>query len=132
MDGKTRFSIFSSYILPPFRQSNTKTSINHLKTISDKINTSPNPSLVFGDFNMVYWADEILEFRSNASLSNSRREANISLTRQSFDHMFFSKELECTVFEEILDQNGKHIGIVGSYQIKSDEELKTVGVLSIR
>ena len=132
MEGKTRFSIFTSYILPPFKQSSSENTISHLKTISDKINTSPNPSLMFGDFNMVYWAEEILEFRANAGLANSRREANISFTSQSFDHLFFSEELECTLFDEILDQNGKHIGIIGTYQIKSKEDAFSKNVLSIR
>lgn len=131
IEGKTRFSIFTSYILPPFQQSNSEASISHLKAISDKVNTSPNPSLMFGDFNMVYWAEEILEFRSNAGLSNSRRESNIFFN-QSYDHMFFSEELECTQFDEIVDQNNKHIGIIGTYQIKSEEELKTKHILSIR
>jgi len=59
MEGKTRFSIFSSYILPPFQQRGSIESVNHLKTISNKINAS------------------LLEFKRSAFFRNS----NISLAQ---------------------------------------------------
>lgn len=132
IDGKTRFNLFSSYVLPPFQQKETDQTKEHLNQIANRIEKANYPALIFGDFNMVYWSDELIHFRSKLGLLNSRRDANISLVSQSFDHIFYSDELECTSFDEILDSNGKHIGIKGVYQIKkTDEEMKKT-ILSIR
>lgn len=114
-------SLFSSYLLAPFQPSGRIDNKSHLQKIVNKVNVSPFPSIVMGDFNMVYWANEIMRFRADAELSNSRREVKVGNFKMPYDHLFFSNDLECTNFMELNDFNDNHIGIYGEYQLKSEE-----------
>jgi endonuclease/exonuclease/phosphatase (EEP) superfamily protein YafD len=115
-------SIFSSYVLPPFGLSAVDNTKEHLSKLESEINELGNAVLSLGDFNMVYWANEISQFRSNTQLLNSRREAPVGSLKMPYDHIFYSDDLECTSFQEIKDSNQSHIGIIGTYQFKTEIE----------
>jgi endonuclease/exonuclease/phosphatase (EEP) superfamily protein YafD len=109
--------VISTNFLPPLDNQLSNTSQNNLETIADLIKTLKNPVIIAGDFNLVYWSDEIRSFRNNARLFNSRRDASESGFKAAYDHIFYSRELECTGFNEIYDF-ATHIGIIGYYQKK--------------
>jgi len=113
-------SVMSSYVLPPFGPAALDNTKDHLKTIESEINLIDNAILSMGDFNMVYWANEISQFRSRTELLNSRREAPVGSLKMPYDHIFYSDDLECTSFHEIKDSNQSHIGIIGTYQFKTE------------
>ena len=68
----------------------------------------------------------MLEFKFNARLKDSRRdgiprspEGAVSFFGVPVDHIFFSEQLECTEFRVIKNENASHLGIVGTYQLKT-------------
>lgn len=92
----------------------------HLQQMADTIqslNANKKPILAFGDFQVMPWSSEIIRFRQSADLEDSRRD--MSPTYFPHDHIFYSKELECTDFKSIGDKNTDHLGIVGYYQLRS-------------
>jgi len=104
----------------------------HLSVLANHINQLNKPAIVMGDFHMVYWSQELNEFTGKAALENSRRSSTLTRTR-IYDHIFYSDLLECTQFKEIQDLEQNHIGIVGTYQLRSNPEQRSkpsVGLLS--
>ncbi len=117
-NGYQDINIVSAYIAPPSIQSKNIKTEEHLAAVSDYIKKLKNPTVALGDFNQVYWTNDIKTFRDNSELSNSRR--NVSLTTKvPYDHIFYSDLLECIQFWEINDREQNHLGIAGVYQIKT-------------
>ena len=113
-------NIISAHVLPPVGQVMNERAKMHLNTIAEIIQGKPDPSIVLGDFNLVYWSNEIRDFRNKADLANSRRDIASNLFKiPPYDHIFFSEELECTGFQDISDTISNHLGIIGSYQFKN-------------
>lgn len=127
-NGNSTINLISSYLLSLNKsaESNTK---EHFSTISDKVAAINNQTIVLGDFNMVYWQSEILEFRTTSNLENSRRDFGEILSRQPSDHMFYTKDLECTQFTDLQDSIGSHVGILGIYQLKTAPQLKEEDII---
>lgn len=126
--GNNVVSLLSTYILPPLNNSSKKLAIRQLESISDNVQKSAYPTIVIGDLNMVYWSNEISEFRKQSGLENTRRGFTPLGFEKPYDHMFFTEELECSGFEEIEDESSNHLGIVGTFQFKNvptEEEVRS-------
>lgn len=122
------FEIISSYLTPALDQISIASASEELETIAKKVKKCKHPVIALGEFNMVYWTNEIREFRSETNLTNSRRglsQGNMNL-RVPYDHIFFSSGLECTNFKEVKDKDENYLGIVGTYQIKNPEPNPTL------
>lgn len=117
-------NIISAHVLPPFGQRLNERAKLHLNTIASQVNNCSEPSIVVGDFNLVYWSNEIRSFTDEASLENSRRDVSQNLLQIPYDHIFFSDKLECTGFQEVSDTISNHVGILGTYQIKQLVEIR--------
>lgn len=116
------FHILSSYLTPALDKKSSKLASNQLRRISRELTKHKNHNCIaLGEFNMVYWAQEIRNFRSECNLHNSRRDIVKGNLRVPYDHIFYSEGLECTRFEEVYSNDRKYIGILGTYQIKSEE-----------
>lgn len=120
-EGK-QFQVISSYLTPALDNKSLKVAAQQLNTIAGKINDSNIPLIALGEYNMVYWTNEIRGFRAKTNLQNSRRDLVDGNLRVPYDHIFFSNALECTQFKEITDQAQNHIGIMGTYQIKKEND----------
>lgn len=120
IDNKT-ISVFGSYIVPEITKSSTLQTREHLDMISYKIKDKQSPVIALGDYNMVYWANAISRFRAKAQVIHSRRDVSEDGLKPPYDHIFFSTDMECTKFENINDLQENHIGILGVYQIKSED-----------
>ena len=84
-NGMHDINIISSYIAPPSLNSKKINSSDHLKVLAQKVAERKLPTIALGDFNQVYWTNEIKTFREMTQLNNSRR--NISLTSKApYDH----------------------------------------------
>ena len=118
----TVFQVISSYLTPALDKKSLNLASRQLEIIANKVNNSTKPLIALGEYNMVYWTNEIRDFRAKTNLQNSRRDLIDGNLRVPYDHIFFSKKLECTEFKELKDQSQNYIGIMGTYQIK-DEEL---------
>lgn len=113
-------NLIGSYILPELTKATSIKTRNHLDLISFKIRNKESAVIALGDYNMVYWANPISRFRANAQLVHSRRDVSEGNLKPPYDHIFFSNDLECTKFENIDDLQQNHIGIFGTYQVKSE------------
>ena len=79
-----------------------------------------------GDLHLPPWASEIQRFKDISHLEDSRRDINprnidgsMSLPRIPVEHIFFSKDVECTSFSELGNSTIGRIGIAGTYQLVS-------------
>ena len=117
-----KFQVISSYLTPALDNKSLKVAAHQLSTIAKKINDTDIPLIALGEYNMVYWTNEIRQFRAKTSLQNSRRDLIDGNLRVPYDHIFFSDALECTQFKEIKDQSQNYIGIMGTYQIKKESD----------
>jgi endonuclease/exonuclease/phosphatase (EEP) superfamily protein YafD len=108
--------IIASYISPSLDRSSADLADNQLKTINEIIKKEKLATIVVGEFNHVYWSNKIRTFRSENQLLNSRR--NVSATEFSVpvDHIFHTSDLECTLFENLIDDKNRRLGIIGKYQ----------------
>lgn len=117
------FQIISSYVTPSLNESSRKSAINQLDNLASKIERSTVPVIALGEYNMVYWSQEMRKFTDMAGLLNSRRSIDDGNLRIPFDHIFFSNDLQCIEFKEIQDAQNNHIGIVGTYQLNPDDSI---------
>jgi endonuclease/exonuclease/phosphatase (EEP) superfamily protein YafD len=122
--------IVSSYILPPLNRNSGMRSKEHLYAIAEKINKLFHPVIMLGDFNMVYWSNELRTFRGATQLENSRRDVSLTGLKMPYDHIFYSPDIECTSFREITDSNADHLGIMGMYQMKKVRPLRETSLTS--
>ena len=110
----------STYVLPPFSDQLGSNDFNaHLEQIGNRRRSMDAPYVVFGDFNVAGWYDEIQDFRERIELMDSRRgymPAVNSIFSYPVDHIFFSEQLECIGFEVLETPSSGQIGIVGTYQ----------------
>lgn len=116
-------NIISSYLLPPFTDQLVDSYQSHLNLISSERRSLSDPYLVFGDFNVAGWYDEILDFREHTQLMDSRRgymPAVNNFFGYPIDHIFYSDQLKCIGFDIIKDKNSQHIGILGTYQFDDE------------
>lgn len=120
------FQIISSYVTPSLDDRSRKSAVNQLNNIAYKIQKREVPVIAIGEYNMVYWSQELRRFVDMAGLINSRRSIADGNLRIPFDHIFFSKELQCIEFKEVQDMRNNHIGIVGTYQMSGVNANKPV------
>lgn len=116
-----KFQVISSYLTPALDNKSLIMAAQQLGIIAEKVKSSDWPLLALGEYNMVYWTNEIRNFRAKTDLQNSRRDLVDGNLRVPYDHIFFSNSLECTQFKEMKDISQNYIGIMGTYQIKKDD-----------
>ncbi len=98
----------------------------HFRKMSRYLASLDGPVITVGNYRLPSWAPEIQAYKFSAGLKDSRRDG---LPRPSkgiasffgvpVDHIFFSEGLECTNFKVLLNDNYSHLGIYGSYQLKT-------------
>lgn len=119
------FHIVSTYLAPALDNNSLEVAGRQLDRLTSEVKESKHPVIALGEYNMTYWSPEIRKFRSETQLQNSRRDVSQGNLRVPYDHIFYSEGLECVEFKEIKDKSDKHVGIMGTYQIKSDTKLAT-------
>ena len=127
--GEKFVHLLSSYVLPPLDAKTGDKTKKHLKRLSNEVKKIGKSVISLGDFNMVYWSNDIMEFRKDADLKNSRRDFTPLGFRKPYDHIFYSGDLECTKFKEIKDGDSNHVGIIGTYQFKSSIDVSDTKAL---
>lgn len=94
----------------------------YFKGLAQEILKSTTPVMIPGKFNMPYWNNELVTFKNQANLAHSRRDAVAAGLETPIDNVYFtSNSIECTQFDEILDSQRNHIGVIGHYQFKELE-----------
>ena len=109
-------TVLNTMIMPSINNSMDIIQSNQMKFVEDFLKINSGTELVLGDFNMVYWSNRIRDFRNNANLLNSRRDISQSVLSVPYDHIFYSPDLECTLFRDLIDTSGNRLGIYGNFQ----------------
>lgn len=117
-----KIHIVGSYVIPGNSSKTKDHTRAHLDKICRFIQEKKSSVIALGDYNMVYWANEISKFKSKAKVQHSRRDVAESRMMPPYDHIFYTSDMECTKFENIADLEENHIGIVGTYQLRSEED----------
>jgi hypothetical protein len=120
--GKDTFDLASAYIIPALDSMSRSQAREQIKQMQASFVQEDRHRIVMGEFNQVYWTPEIIAFRKQSHLSNSRRDVNIGSAKMPYNHIFYSETLECISFSELTDTENTHVGCVGSYQIKGFKE----------
>ncbi|MAT56295.1 MAG: hypothetical protein CMN32_17630 [Saprospirales bacterium] len=119
--------LFSLHSEPLIHESARKKLLFQLDTVGTLISHDSLPSLVFGEFNLMTWSNELQEFCKTAGLHESRNgfmhyvsKGLGSLWETPFDHIFFTSPLQVVEFSNFLEPGtGKRLGIIGAYQVQN-------------
>ena len=97
----------------PMNKGTNKEAERHLERLSECINTNfqNRPLLTFSGIKLASWMPELQDFKEVYCLND--RKIDLELIARD-EHLFYSKDLVCTGFEEILNGNG----ILATYQFK--------------
>lgn len=122
--GKDTFKIFSTYLTPALDGRSKSMAKEQFDDLTAYHLREPNPKIIIGEFNQVYWSHDILNFRTKTGLLNSRRNVSPTTFKVPYDHIFYTPDLECYQFEELNDIYGNHIGCKASFQLKKNKSKK--------
>lgn len=118
---KDTFTLMSSYVLPALDSTSNNKAKAHLTSIKDFTDQCPSKNfLIFGEFNQVYWSPELMAFRKQSQLLNSRRDVSLNTTKVPYNHIFFKGNIECTHFSEVFDRQAVQVGCTGVFQLKQE------------
>lgn len=113
-----KYRLISSYMIPALDNASRQKAKAQFTVLEKKLSHKPQKIIVLGEFNQVYWSNDILTFRNRTGLLNSRRNVNPSEFKMPYDHIFYSADLECFRFDELSDTDRNHIGCFASFQVK--------------
>ena len=113
--------IITSHTSSPISRSNLNNRNTHLKDLSDHVTKIDSPTIVIGDFNTVPWDNNLVDFKADTQLKDSRKK--YESTFPSFfgkigipiDYIFHSNEISCVSFKTIKIKGSDHLGIIGEY-----------------
>lgn len=118
-----------SHTLPALNYVSYEKLLKHLDFIADYCLKTSTPMLTFGDYHAVPWSNEIAKLRNKAALKDSRRgftptfpHGSQTIFEVPIDHIFFSENLECLHFSTISSAYSTHLGILGTFQIKIQDD----------
>jgi hypothetical protein len=112
------YRLVSTYMTPALDRASRLEAKNQFKILGQKVIEDNQNTIVSGEFNQVYWSNDILTFRNKSGLLNTRRNVNPSKLQMPYNHIFYSSDLECFQFSEIYDKEGNQIGCMASFQLK--------------
>jgi endonuclease/exonuclease/phosphatase (EEP) superfamily protein YafD len=125
VQGSSGIHLVSSHTTAPVNSEAYRMIREHFRTVSRYITTLSGPVITCGDYNLPSWATELKEYKALAQLNDSRRDiipasnqGSLSIFKVPVDHIFFTHDIECTAFRVIQDENARHLGISGTYQLK--------------
>ncbi len=115
--------IVSCQVVPPVNQAAFSMISRHFHYLTGYMKNLDGDVIVIGDLHLPQWAAEILQFKTEAKLLDSRRDTNprnqdgsMSLPRIPVEHIFYGDQFECTSFSELGNNIVGRIGIIGTYQ----------------
>ncbi|MBK8701669.1 MAG: endonuclease/exonuclease/phosphatase family protein [Saprospiraceae bacterium] len=114
------YTLISTYLTPSLNEGSLTMAKTQMKNISQFIQGTKKNVIVLGEFNMVYWSDEIRNFREATHLRNSRKDVIPASLRIPYDHIFYSSDLQCVVVKDLFVSRKERIGILTSFQQNLD------------
>lgn len=130
-DGRI-IQLISHYNLPPITKQYKEDSKMVFSQLGDFIAQADEPVIYLGTLNYVSWDNELVKFRYDANLNDSRRSFFPSLSNSDkslfyapVDHIYYNNFLECIQFKKVDNKSNQKIGIRGEYQLIRNEEVFT-------
>lgn len=124
--------LISHYNLPPITRKYKEDSKMVFSQLGDFIAQAGEPVIYLGTLNYVSWDNELVRFRYEADLNDSRRSffpslsnGDKSLFYAPVDHIYYNNYLDCIQFKKVENNSNQKIGIRGEYQISNNEEIFT-------
>ncbi len=122
--GKDSLDLYSTYMTPALDRSTKEKANREFNELENLIQNDLHKKILMGEFNQVYWSHDIIDMRNKTKLLNSRKIAYPTTAKMPYDHIFYSKDLECYSFDEIYDHTKERIGCKASFQQKSHKQIK--------
>lgn len=130
-DGRT-VQLISQYSLPPLTTQYKEDSKLVFSQLAEFIAQADEPVIFVGTLNYVSWDNQMVRFRYQANLEDSRKSffpsfanSDKSLFYAPVDHIYYNEYLDCLQFKKIDGYANKKIGIRGEYQINNYEKIFT-------
>lgn len=118
--GQEIFCLYSSYLTPALDKNSKRAAQAQLLQLESNINKQQYRSLVFGEYNMTYWNEDIRGFRNRTNLLNTRKDVLPTSLKVPYDHIFFTPDIECLKFGKINTSSGNKLGLFANFQIKDE------------
>jgi len=118
----TDICLISVHTEPALNEYSFRRLRGQLETLTAQISRMDMPLVVMGDFNAVSWSKELQSFMDSTGLLESRSgflDRQRSFWDVPVDHIFHSSKLGCADFVNFSDQQGRHLGIMASFQINT-------------
>jgi len=120
LEKEKTISVNNPLITPSINSTMDKTQEVQMEKAAAHLESMSGTKVVLGDFNMVYWSSRIRDFREETGLMNSRRDISQSVLSIPYDHIFYSNDLECTKFIDLIDSTDIRLGIQADFQFSND------------
>ncbi len=114
--------LLSTYSTPPFSSKDYDNYRNYLSKIITWSMPIHSPFVLVGEMNAVPWSNEINYLKTRLTLKDCRRAYYPSvpnILERPMDHIFYNGKVSCIDFHELRDSSRSHIGIIGSFQKRS-------------
>ncbi|MCZ2102387.1 MAG: endonuclease/exonuclease/phosphatase family protein [Chitinophagales bacterium] len=119
------FKLLSVYI-PEKSESNSQRDIDLIyKDLHNFVAQNNHKNIIIGQFNQTYWSQNILHLKTTLHLYNSRRIIYPIVTSMPQDHIFYTGDLECYAFGEIIGAPRTRIGSKAFFQINQSKSTPT-------
>jgi hypothetical protein len=105
------YTLISSYLTPALDKNSLTKAKQQMKNISNYINSNDESAIVLGDFNMVYWAQEISDFRESCRLSNGRKDVIPVAMKVPYDQVFYTKDIQCVSVQDLFISENERVGL---------------------
>jgi endonuclease/exonuclease/phosphatase (EEP) superfamily protein YafD len=126
---KNKYKIISPYLTPPLDKNSLVACKVQMKNISNYIQNQVDRVIVLGDFNMVYWSEEIRNFREASKLNNSRKDVILASMKLPYDHVFYSKNLQCVNVKDFLINRDERVGLLSVFQQNTESKRDDIGTI---
>lgn len=114
------FNIISTYVVPSLNSATIQEAKSQLDLINQELGKTPTNTIVLGEFNMVYWTSELKSFKEKSSLQNSRRDVIPVSLKVPYDHIFYSKDLQCVQLKDLVMNTKERIGLYSVFQMNKN------------
>ncbi len=113
---QVNYTFISTYLVPSLDNNSLNLAKLQMKNISQYIQSKLEKIIVMGDFNMVYWNQEIKQFRNATRLNNGRKDVIPVNLKQPYDQVFYTANLQCIGVKDILMNSKQRVGIHATFQ----------------
>lgn len=115
--------LITSHTSSPISSDHLENRNQHIKDLKNHITQIDSPTIVIGDFNTVPWDNNLISFKNDTQLIDSRKSLDSTFPSYlgaagiPIDYIFHSQEIACTQFQTVKMEGSDHFGIMGEFTI---------------